>query len=138
MPNAADELKRIKIVQIRGAESRWRCRKMQSSHLPTTRAPASAGGGPRHPRRQEEPASELVGHEGTERGGEVEAGQDRCPEGWLRGGRGSHAWKDPRGLGSGECAQRFPCPISQGSLPGSRVRSYALRGPLWATLVLGE
>ena len=38
-----------------------------------------AGGGPRCPRRWEEPSSKLVGHGGTEKGGEVEARQDWRP-----------------------------------------------------------
>ena len=37
----------------------------------------------------------------------------------------------------GEWAQFFLCQIGQGSLPRSWAGSYALRGPLWAGLVLG-
>ena len=38
-----------------------------------------AGGGPQHPRRWEEPPSELGGHGGTGGGGVVEARQDQHP-----------------------------------------------------------
>ena len=38
----------------------------------------------------------------------------------------------------GEWAQHFPYRIGWGNLPGSQARSYALRGPLQAGLVLGE
>ena len=35
-----------------------------------------------------------------------------APEGWLRVGRGSHAWRDPRGFGSGESAPSVSPPQS--------------------------
>ena len=57
------------------------------------------------------------------------------PEGWLGGGSGSHAWRDPRGLGLGERAQRFPCPVSLEACPALRLGpmpSEALLQPHWS------
>ena len=52
------------------------------------------------------------------------------PEGWLKG-EGFPRLEGPSGAQiKGEWAQCFPCPISWGSLPSSRARSYNLRGPL--------
>lgn len=51
-----------------------RCRVHDSPQL--GRLP-NAGGGPRHPRRWEEPPSNRVGRWGIEGWGEVEAGQDQ-------------------------------------------------------------
>ena len=48
---------------------RWQCGKMQSSCLPTTRVPAGHSWEPWHPRRWEEPPSELVGCGGGHWGG---------------------------------------------------------------------
>ena len=74
-----------------------------------------AGGGPRCPRRQEEPPSDWVGCGGTEWGGEVEAWQDQCHWGvGLGWGRGSHAWRDPQGLRSGGACLAFPLPNQPG------------------------
>ena len=56
-----------------------------------------AGGGPWWPRRREEPPSELVGHGGTEWGGEVEARQDRCPWGVAERGEGFPHLEGPSG-----------------------------------------
>ena len=44
----------------------------------------------------------------------MEAGQDRAPEGWLRAGRGSHAWRDPWELRSGGAGPALPLPNQQG------------------------
>ena len=54
-------------------------------------------------------------------------------EGWLEGGRGSHTWRDPRGLRSRGNALS----ISPAQLAWLSGRSYTLRGPLQAVLLLG-
>ena len=101
------------------AESRWRCGKTQSQHLPTTRAPAGCWWGALTPRRQE--ASERVGRRGTEGGGEVEARQDRRPWGWgdqerqvggasRRSGRGEEEGVCPAPLGACWATRLVPWP----------------------------
>ena len=66
----------------------------------------------------------------------MEANKTGAPEGWLGVGRGSHAWGDARRLGSGGSEPNVS-PEQSGNLPSSQAVSYALRGPLQATLVLG-
>ena len=44
----------------------------------------------------------------------MEARQDQRPEGWLRGGRGSHAWRGLLGLRSGGAGPAFPLPSRLG------------------------
>ena len=67
----------------------------------------------------------------------MEARQDQCPWGVAERAEGFPHLEGPSGARiSGEWAQHFPCPIGPGSLPSSRARSYAHRGPLWAGLVL--
>ena len=80
----------------------------QLGHLP------DAGGGPRCPRRWEEPASKLAGHGGTEGRGEVEAGQDWHLWGVAGSGGCSYTWRDPHGLRSEGVWQRFPMPNQPG------------------------
>ena len=53
---------------------------------------------------REEPPSDRVGRWGTETGEKGRPDRTSTPEGWLGGGRGSHAWRDPRGLGAGGSA----------------------------------
>ena len=79
-----------------GVESRWRCGKTQSSHLPTTRVPAGRRWGTSTPKETEEPPSELVGRQGTE-WGEVEARQDQRPWGAAEKGEGFPHLEGPSG-----------------------------------------
>ena len=74
-----------------------------------------AGGGPQCPRRWEETLSNWVG-----RGGELQ-GEEKwrlertsAPEGWLGEGRGSLAWRNPRGLGGSEGSAPSVCPAQLG------------------------
>ena len=51
----------------------------------------------------------------------MEAGQDRSPWGVAEKGEGFPRLEGPSGAQvRGEHAQRFPCPMGRGSLPGSR------------------
>ena len=81
----------------------------QLGHLP------DAGGGPRHPRGWEEPPSDQVGCQGTEGAEKWRPDGTGTPEGWLGEGRGSHAWRDPRGFGGSAGGMRlgFPLPRSE-------------------------
>ena len=88
-----------------------------------TSAPKEMGGTPERPGRM------WRGVRGEEKWRLDRTG---TPEGWLGVGRGSHAWRDPWGLGgSGGVCLAFPLPSwALGSLLGSRSWSSVLRGPL--------
>ena len=93
-----------------------RCGVRISPHLG---CPLDAGGGPRRPRRREEPPSNRVGCGGLR--GEEKWRLDRtsAPEGWLGGGRVSHTWGDPQGLRSGGgCQSRADWAGRPARLPG--------------------
>ena len=61
----------------------------QLGHLP------EAGGGPQRQRSREEPLSKCLKRGGTERGGEVEAGQDWRPLGVAGRGEGFSRLEGP-------------------------------------------
>ena len=88
-------------MRSRGAESRWQCRKTQSSHLPTTRVPDRSWWGTLTPKEMggtpKRPGRMLQGP----RGEKWRPDRTGAPEGWLGGERGSHTWGDPWGLRSG-------------------------------------
>ena len=96
-------------------ESRWRCGKMWSSHLPQLGCLPDAGGGPRFPRRQEEPLTKLVGHRETEGEGEVEAWQDQRPWGVAERGEECQCLEGPLGARiRGRACQAFSLPNQPG------------------------
>ena len=112
----------------------------QLGHLP------DAGGGPWHPRGQEEPPSNWTGcggewGEGGERRGEEKWRLDgtSTPEGWLGEGRSSHTWRDPQGFGGcGEnAASVSPAQSGPGKPAGLPGQVLPTPRPSLAALVLG-
>ena len=90
------------------------------------------GGGPRCPRRQEEPPSDPVGRWGAKGGGEVEVGQDLHPQGVAGSREGFPCLEGALGARiRGSMPGVSPAQLAQETCPALRPGPMPSRGPLY-------